>query len=228
MLTLDMKAACAERGIMSETSVISAFSAQHVARVTGLTERQLAYWDRLGFFRPNYSHVGEGVRTVKVYTFQDVVGLRVISVLLRDHKLSLQYLRTVAEKLVSHSNTPWSELTLGVCQGEIVIFDRKENTGVGLSTGQYQMLPIIDQIRHVRRAIDDLSKRQQAQIGAIERHRNIAHNARVFAGTRIPVKAIQQFLDAGYTIDAILREYPSLERKDIEAVLAERNSFKAA
>jgi uncharacterized protein (DUF433 family) len=213
---------------MSDTSVISAFSAEHVARITGLTHRQLAYWDRVGFFKPTYSHVAEGTKPVKVYTFQDIVGLRVIAVLLNDHKLSVQNLRKAAQELTQHSHTPWSSLTLGVCKGEVVIFDRAANTGVGLFTGQYLLLPIIDQIRHVRRAITDLSKRQESQIGLVERHRNIAHNARVFAGTRIPIKTVQQFLDAGYGAEAILKEYPSLEREDIEAVIAERNNPRAA
>lgn len=213
---------------MSESSVISAFSADHVMRITGLTDRQLAYWDRVGFFRPTYSHVGDGMRPVKVYTFKDIVGLRVISVLLNEHKLSVQYLRKVAEELIRYSDTPWSSLTLGVCKGEVTIFDRTSNTSVGLFSGQYILVPIIDQIRQVRRAVADLSKRQPTQIGSTEKHRNVAHNARVFSGTRIPVRAVQQFLDAGYSVDGILQEYPSLERKDIEIIITERNNPQAA
>lgn len=213
---------------MTDTSVISAFSAEHVSRITGLTAVQLSYWDRKGFFKPTYSHVGEGIKPVKVYTFKDVLGLRVISVLLKKHKLSVQYLRKVAEELLRHSNTPWASLTLGVCKGEVTLFDRAANTGMGVLSGQYILVPIIDEIRAVTRAIAHLNERQPNQIGSIEKHRNIAHNARVFSGTRIPVRAVEQFLKAGYDIESILQEYPSLERKDIEAVVAEQSGKKAA
>jgi uncharacterized protein (DUF433 family) len=215
-------------GAMSDTSVISAFSAEHVSRITGLTTRQLVYWEIQGFFQPAHSYVVKGSRPVKVYSFNDVVGLRVISVLINEYGLSLQYLRKVAAELESRSGTPWSSLTIGVCKGEVVIFDRTKNTGEGLFTGQYHLVPIIEQIRYVQRAISDLNKRQAAQIGTMEKHRNVAHNARVFAGTRIPVKVVYQFLDAGYDIDAILQEYPSLEHKDIEIAIVERNNSRAA
>ena len=34
------------------TNIISAFSADQVVKLTGLTIRQLAYWDDLEFFKP--------------------------------------------------------------------------------------------------------------------------------------------------------------------------------
>ena len=37
-----------------EANVIRAFSADHVVRLTGLIHVQLRYWDRTGFFRPEY------------------------------------------------------------------------------------------------------------------------------------------------------------------------------
>jgi hypothetical protein len=37
------------------TNIISAFSADQVVKLTGLTNRQLAYWDDLGFFRPQFA-----------------------------------------------------------------------------------------------------------------------------------------------------------------------------
>lgn len=204
--------------------VISAFSAEHVAQITGLTANQLRYWDRTGFFRPTYAHTGEGIKPIKIYSFKDVVGLRIIAVLLKEHKLSVQYLKTVAKELLLRSDAPWSSLALAVCKGEVVIIDRESGHGQGIFSGQGILVPIIDQIRHVRRAAADLSRRNSGQIGSLERHRNVAHNARVFAGTRVPVRAVEQFLDVGYTVDSILNEYPVLDRKDIEAVIRERDN----
>jgi len=38
----------------------------------------------------------------------------------------------------------------------------------------------------------------------------------IFAGTRIPVAAVQRYLAAGYETDAIVEEYPSLTRPTSE------------
>ena len=40
------------------TNITSAFSADQVVRLTSLSTRQLAYWDKLGFFQPPGSHRG--------------------------------------------------------------------------------------------------------------------------------------------------------------------------
>jgi uncharacterized protein (DUF433 family) len=50
----------------------------------------------------------------------------------------------------------------------------------------------------------------------------------VFAGTRIPIRAIERFLQAGYSIASILDEYPSLKQDDVEAVAKEMSNQAAA
>ena len=61
--------------------------------------------------------------------------------------------------------------------------------------------------------------RKRAFIGKTERHRNIARNQTVIAGTRIPVRSIKAFADAGYSVDAIRKEYPTLTEEDIRAAI---------
>jgi uncharacterized protein (DUF433 family) len=48
----------------------------------------------------------------------------------------------------------------------------------------------------------------------------VAHNAPVLAGTRIPVRAIKRFNEAGYSVAQILSEYPTLTESDVVAALA--------
>lgn len=76
-----------------------AFTADHVARLTGLSNRQLRYWDQTGFFAP--THLDEHHRRAfgRIYSFRDVVGLRAISILRKTHKIPLQELRRVGEWL---------------------------------------------------------------------------------------------------------------------------------
>jgi uncharacterized protein (DUF433 family) len=208
-------------------TVISAFSAEHVARITGLTSRQLGYWDKSGFFRPSYQQFEAGAKPLRVYSFHDVVGLRVLSVLLKEHNISVQHLRKIAKEIAHYTDTPWSSLRLAVCKGEVAILDPTTGKGRGIFSRQYILVPVIDQIRHVKRAAAEMSKRPHEQVGTIEKHRGVAHNARVFAGTRVPVRAVERFLDAGYSVDAILKEYPTLQRADIELVQHERSKQAA-
>jgi uncharacterized protein (DUF433 family) len=105
-----------------------------------------------------------------------------------------------------------------VCKGEVSFIDPNSGNARGALSGQGVLVPIIDQIDHVKREAINLSHRRPDQIGKIERHRNIAHNAMVFSGTRIPVRAVERFLAAGYGISDILREYPSLQTDDVEVV----------
>ena len=62
-------------------SVIRAFSADHAVRLTGLSMRQLRYWDDTGFFRHRYASEDRRSPYGRVYSFRDIVGLRTLSVL---------------------------------------------------------------------------------------------------------------------------------------------------
>lgn len=217
-----------EVGALSGDAVIGAFGVEHVTRITGLSLRQLGHWDRIGFFRPSLVTTMTGKRPMRVYSFRDVVGLRVIAVLKNEHGVSTQQLRKAAAELTAYADMPWTTLRITVCKGEVGFIDPATGRGQGAFSGQYVMVPVIDQDWHVRRALDDLSRRDAAQIGAFERHRNVAHNARVFAGTRVPVRAVKRFLEAGYSTPEILREYPSLRAEEVESIASESSRQAAA
>ena len=203
---------------MSKTdSVISAYSAEHVTKITGLTERQLAYWDLTEFFTPQFAPIGEGRSIVRIYSFRDLVSLRTLRVLRDEHKVSLQHLRKVAQKLSEYSDAPFAELKLRVGNREVYFDEPETGKTRAVLTGQYVLLPIIDIIRDVRRSTDALSKRNESDFGRIEQHRQVSRNARVIAGTRIPVRAIIHFIEDGFSIEGILEQYPSLTKEDIEA-----------
>jgi len=74
---------------------------------------------------------------------------------------------------------------------------------------------------------DEVARRRQRsreQIGHTSRSRRVAGNALVIAGTRIPVSAIFDFSAAGYSVEEILREYPTLTEEDIQAVLGQQKA----
>jgi len=199
------------------TSIVSAFSADQVCRLTGLTMRQLAYWDDLGFFQPQYAADDRRTPYSRIYSFVDVVGLKTLSILKNKYKCSLPHLQQVAKKLEAYSKTPWANLKLYVLKKQVQ-FDEPE-TGItrGVMDGQYALLPISSVIEDVRREAEQLRQRSPSQVGQIEKHRYVSHQSPVISGTRIRVATIQRFLQAGYSTADILKEYPSLTEADIIA-----------
>ncbi len=93
-------------------AIVLALSAEHVVKLTGLTMRQLALWDRIRFFKPEHPEDNRRQPNSRIYSFRDAVGLRTISVLLNVHGVSLPHLKNVARELAAYTDRPWSELKL--------------------------------------------------------------------------------------------------------------------
>jgi uncharacterized protein (DUF433 family) len=199
------------------TNIISAFTSDQVVKLTGLTQRQLAYWDDLGFFQPQYAADDRRSPHSRIYSFTDVVGLRTLSVLKNKYRCSLQHLREVAAKLEVYSRTPWANLTLYVLKRKVHFDEPETGKTVGVVDGQYALLPISSVMEDVRKEAEKLRERNPKQIGQIEKHKYVSHQADVISGTRIRVSTILNFIEAGYSTAQIVKEYPSLTEADIEA-----------
>jgi hypothetical protein len=212
---------------METTNVIQAFSVNHVVRVTGLSKRQIAYWDQTEFFSPRHADAVHSAYN-RIYSFQDVVGLRVISILRKDYKIPLQKLRAIAKKLSEHRKHPWSEITLYVFGKEVHFCEPTTGKIRGVMSEQYVNLQLRSVIDDVAERANRLRDRTRDQYGKIARHRFTAHNAWVVAGTRIPVAAIHRFKEAGYGIEKIIREYPALTKADVLAALKHDLNKKTA
>lgn len=200
-------------------SPVQAFSAKHVVKLTGLSQAQLRYWDKTGFFRPEFTAAQSRVPHSRIYSFQNVVGLRTLGLLRRDHHVPLQQLRKVAQELSRYRNSPWSELSLYVMSRE-VYFREPETGRVRNALGrQYALIELRNIMQDVAAEAEKLKSRTAEQFGRVERNRYVAHNAWVIAGTRIPTKAILRFHEAGYRPSGIIREYPVLNERDVKAAI---------
>jgi uncharacterized protein (DUF433 family) len=208
-----------ESAVSDTQDIVRAFDADHVVKLTGLSKVQLRYWDRTGFFRPAYTSDSPRSPFGRIYSFQDVVGLRTLGILRRVHNIPLQQLRKVAGELSRYRNAPWSEITLYVL-GNHVYFREPETDRVrGVLTRQYALIELRNIIHDIQTEASKLKERSAEQFGRVERKRYIVHNAWVIAGTRIPTKSIWRFHEAGYPAKAIIREYPSLTERDVAAAL---------
>jgi DNA-binding transcriptional MerR regulator len=75
-----------------------------VCRIVGITYRQLDYWARTGLVLPSIRDAG-GSGTQRLYSFQDLVLLRVIKKLI-DTGVSLQRIRKAVEYLRGMKQSP--------------------------------------------------------------------------------------------------------------------------
>jgi len=207
--------------ILAMASVIRAFSAFHVCRLTGLTLRQLAYWDNTQFFSPYYAFENRRSPFSRVYSFEDLVGLRIIAILRNERKISLEKLRKVAGELSKYHSPPWSGLVLYVV-GKDVYFKEPDTQAVQKAGHpQYVFKVAVDAITtDMQSKADALRIRRADQIGRVERHRNIVHNAWTMAGTRIPTKTIWRYHEAGYDTASIMKDYPQLLPDDVSSAIA--------
>jgi DNA-binding transcriptional MerR regulator len=72
------------------------FTADQACRFSGCTQHQIRYWDRIGLVRPSVQATGGRPGVRRLYSFRDVVALRVIHSLL-DGGMSLQRVRRAIE-----------------------------------------------------------------------------------------------------------------------------------
>ena len=129
------------------------FSADVARRAVGITYRQLDYWDKTGLVRSSVKQArGKGSR--RVYSFEDLVELRVIAQLL-GIGVSLANVRRAARYVRQHFADlvrPLARLTL-VVQGKRVLVqttDRKalvDATSGGQLVISFSVAPIAEELR---------------------------------------------------------------------------------
>ncbi|MQA92634.1 MAG: DUF433 domain-containing protein [Gemmatimonas sp.] len=199
---------------------LAAFTADHVCRLTGVSARQLRYWDKTDFFSPTLLDEYKRRAFGRIYSFRDVVGLRTIAILRNRHRIPLQELRRVGAWLKDRHDTPWSSLRFALNGRMVVFFDPEMGVAVERRGAGQQVLPVdLEPIANeMREAADRLRDRQPDEIGQLRRNRYVVH-AWVVAGTRIPTSAVWHFHQAGYSAEDIIKEYPRLKLADITAAI---------
>jgi len=209
-------------------AIIQAFGEEHVAKLTGLTVNQLRHWDRSGFYTPSFADENRKAAFSRIYSFRDVASLRVLATL-RSKEVSLQHLRKVSEKLSHLGEDKWIKTTLYVLKKRVVFHEPETQKPREIVSGQYTFeIRLMDVSADIEKEIAALRRRDESKIGKIERNRWVAHNAFVLAGTRIPVSAIKNFHEAGYSAAQIIKEYPDITEDDVKAALSHKEKEEAA
>ena len=124
------------------------FTADQASRFTGCTAHQLRYWDRVGLVRPTIQSTGGRPGVRRLYSFRDLVALKVVKSLL-DGGMSLQRVRRAYDYLRKRAGLEehLSEVKL-VTDGES-IFKICRNDGEildALKEGQMAFFLALDEI----------------------------------------------------------------------------------
>ena len=197
---------------------LEAFSIDHAVRVTKLTRTRLIRWDRLGFFSPEYLDDDDrGNPYSRIYSYEDLVGLRMLNSLMVDYHVPLSEIKAAYPAMTAQWTKHWTEIEIGVLKRKIVTDIKGDPRNI--TDGQFALkcVPLPSIADEVRRETDKLRTRKKSDVGKFEHHKFVARNATVFKGTRIPVGIVEDFIEAGYSDDAIVAEYPSLTVKDVQA-----------
>ena len=197
-----------------------AFTADTVANLTGLSIYQVHRWDRTGFFAPSLRDGEDRRPHARVYSFQDVVGLRTVAKL-RAAGVSFPELKKVRRLFASPYNEDWTNRRFYVV-GMRVFFTHQDAIVAATPLGQQVETAILEVgpiVADVERAVRQLPIRVREQIGRISRDRWIMNGVPVIAGTRIPTATIVSFHRSGLPIGEILLEYPRLTTQDVRAAI---------
>lgn len=133
------------------------FTAQQACRLTSCSEHQLRYWDKVDLVRPSLQATGGRPGRRRLYSFRDLVALRVVKSLL-DNGMSLQRVRRAWDYLrrTAELDTHLSEVKL-VTDGVSIFRIAADETELvdALREGQMAFFVAIDEIaREVEEDVD--------------------------------------------------------------------------
>jgi DNA-binding transcriptional MerR regulator len=124
------------------------FTSHQAFRLTGCTPRQLRYWDQIGLVKPSVQGTGGRPGVPRLYSFRDLVALRVVRQML-DGGMSLQRIRRAWAFLnrQAHLDQHLSEVKLVTDGVSIFKISRKRGEILdALREGQMAFFVAIDQI----------------------------------------------------------------------------------
>lgn len=207
--------------------VVGAFSEEHAAELGGVSRAVLRRWAHMGLLTPSFG-AASGLPFGRIYSFRDLVSVRVLHQLRNRFGIPYWHLQEVLEELSQLSAAPWADTTLHVRGRRVVVGGRGSSPRHEVGTGQQMLdLPLRVVIGNLRDAVTRLNDRAPEQVGQVVQARFVAQNQPVLSGTRIPVALIASYIRAGYSAAAVVKEFPDLTSGDVEAVRAQEREGAA-
>lgn len=135
-----------------------AFSAKQATALTGCTPHQLRYWDQVNLVKPSIQSTGGRPGVKRLYSFRDLVALRVVRGLL-DNGMSIQRVRRAWDYLRRNADMDGHLSSVKLVTDGATIFSVAENDAQlldALKDGQLAFFVAIDEI--AREVEEDVSR----------------------------------------------------------------------
>lgn len=126
------------------------FGVRQASRLTGCTPRQLRYWDEIGFVGPSVQGTTGRPGHPRIYSFRDLVVLRVVRSLL-DQGMSLQQVRRAFAYLAADAGLAEDlAATRLLSEGRSILQLSREGGGLvdALRHGQMALFARLDESAH--------------------------------------------------------------------------------
>lgn len=140
------------------------FTAHQASKFTGCTARQLRYWDGIGLVKPSVQGTGGRPGVPRLYSFRDLVALKVVRSLL-DGGMSLQRVRRAWDFLNKKAGLDkhLSEVKL-ITDGVSIFRVARRNVEILDALREGQMAFFV--------AIDDIATGVEAKVGQFREDRD--------------------------------------------------------
>ena len=143
---------------------MEAFTSHQASRLTGCTPRQLRYWDQIGLVRPSIQRTGGRSGVPRLYSFRDLIALRVVQSLLSGG-MSLQRVRRAFDYLRRNAGLDGHLSEVKLITDGVSIFKVARKRG-----------EIVDALRQGQMAffvaIDEIARSMDAQVASFRRDRD--------------------------------------------------------
>ena len=196
---------------------VLAFPDTQARQLAGVSMRRLRYWEEVGLVVPSIKRRLSDHNTVRLYSYQDLLALLVVTALRTERGMPLQKIRRVVRHLRSRGyQAPLRELKFTTV-GDEIYFQHPDGTWEGDLQPDQIVLAEVIHLDPLRLRIDKAASRSADDAGRVEKRRGVHASAPVFAGTRIRVATVQRYLQQGYETSVILEAFPDLRVEDIDA-----------
>ena len=206
------------------------FNTKTSVKLTGLTPRQIDYWDRTHFIKPSIKEAS-GYGTGRLYSFEDIVQLKVAKTLI-DKGVSLQKIRkaiTYLKKNFPDIKKPLAEMRF-LTDGEtiFVLADKKEKILDALAKGQMVFaLAIGELIEELKGEVAKISQDRKYKVSVNRKtYQVILHPDTEDGGFWVECGALPGCSSQGDTVEEALAMIKDAIKGHLE-VEAERKKKKA-
>jgi DNA-binding transcriptional MerR regulator len=152
---------------------MEAFDSKSASRVAGVSLRQIQYWDERGFIRPSVK-LADGRGTKRLYSFSDLIQLRVVKDLSR-HGLSLRKIRRCVDYLKRSfpDASPLAESLRYLTDGDKVFL---------ITSDRNKILSVMDRDFVLSLRIGSLVRQVHGEVSRLKLHPS--HDKKLFALSR--------------------------------------------